>query len=72
MIIKLVLINQVIVFIFSPMMGWLVDKLGERIMLSISYIGLFFVSIGYAVLKNATYLYVLYCIDNFLLLGALR
>jgi len=30
MIIKLVLINQVIVFIFSPMMGWLVDKLGER------------------------------------------
>jgi len=71
MIIKLVLINQVIVFIFSPMMGWLVDRLGERIMLSASYIGLFFVFIGYAVLKNATHLYVLYCIDNFLFVGGI-
>ena len=52
-------------------MGWLVDKLGERIMLSASYLGLFFVFIGYAVLKNVNQLYVLYCIDNFLFVGGI-
>lgn len=68
-IIKLVLINQVVVLLFSPAIGKLVDKLGERTMLSISYVGLFFVFIGYATLKNVTHLYVLYCIDNFLFVG---
>ena len=68
-IIKLVLINQVVVLFFSPTIGRLVDKLGERTMLSISYAGLFFVFIGYATLKNVTHLYVLYCIDNFLFVG---
>ena len=71
MIIRLVLINQVVVLIFSPLMGWLVDKLGERVMLSASYIGLFFVFLGYAALKNTTHLYVLYCIDNFLFVGGI-
>ena len=68
-IIRLVLINQVVVLFFSPTIGRLVDKLGERTMLSISYAGLFFVFIGYATLKNVTHLYVLYCIDNFLFVG---
>lgn len=68
-IIKLVLINQVVVLIFSPMIGRLVDKLGERTMLSLSYAGLFFVFVGYATIKNVTHLYVLYCIDNFLFVG---
>lgn len=68
-IIKLVLINQVVVLFFSPMIGRLVDRLGERTMLSLSYAGLFFVFIGYATLKNVTHLYVLYCIDNFLFVG---
>ena len=68
-IIKLVLINQVVVLFFSPMIGRLVDKVGERTMLSVSYAGLFFVFIGYATIKNVTHLYVLYCIDNFLFVG---
>ncbi len=68
-IIKLVLINQVVVLLFSPTIGRLVDKLGERTILSISYVGLFFVFIGYATLRNVTHLYVLYCIDNFLFVG---
>jgi predicted MFS family arabinose efflux permease len=68
-IIKLVLINQVVVLFFSPMIGRLVDKRGERTMLSISYAGLFFVFIGYALLRNVIHLYVLYCIDNFLFVG---
>ncbi len=40
-------------------------------MLSASYLGLFFVFIGYAVLKNVNQLYVLYCIDNFLFVGGI-
>jgi len=64
-----VLINQVVVLFFSPIIGRLVDKLGERTMLSLSYAGLFFVFVGYATIKNVTHLYVLYCIDNFLFVG---
>ena len=71
MIIKLALINQVVVMVFSPIIGRLVDKLGERLMLSASYIGLFFVFMGYALLKNPNHLYILYCIDNFLFVGGI-
>ncbi len=70
-IIRLVLINQFVIFIFSPVMGWLVDKLGERIMLSASYIGLAIVFIGYAFVKDINALYVLYCVDNFLFVGGI-
>ena len=70
-IITLILINQLVVLVFSPLMGWLVDKLGERIMLSASYIGLTFIFIGYALLKNPNHLYVLYCFDNFLFVGSI-
>ena len=70
-IITLILINQLVVFLFSPLMGWLVDKLGERMMLTASYIGLTFIFIGYALLKNPHHLYVLYCLDNFLFVGGI-
>jgi hypothetical protein len=71
MIIRLVLINQVVVLVVAPIAGRLIDKLGERRMLSASYFGLFFVFIGYAVLQNANHLYFLYCIDNFLFIGGI-
>lgn len=70
-IIMLVLINQFVVFICSPIVGVVVDKLGERIMLSTSYLGLIFVFIGYAFLKNVNHLYILYCVDNFLFIGGI-
>ncbi len=70
-IITLILINQLVVLLFSPLMGSLVDKLGERIMLSASYVGLTFIFIGYALLKNPNHLYVLYCLDNFLFVGSI-
>ena len=70
-IIMLVLINQFVVFICSPIVGAVVDKLGERIMLSASYLGLIFVFIGYAFLKNVNHLYILYCVDNFLFIGGI-
>ena len=52
-------------------MGRLVDKFGERVMLSASYLGLALVFVGYATLKNVNYLYGLYCIDNFLFVGGI-
>ncbi len=70
-IITLFLINQCVVFVCSPIVGWFVDKVGERVMLSVSYLGLIFVFIGYALLKNVNHLYVLYCIDNFLYIGGI-
>lgn len=70
-IIRLVLINQFVIFVFSPLMGWLVDRLGERIMLSASYIGLACVFVGYAFVKDINTLYVLYCVDNFLFVGGI-
>ncbi|MBM3241741.1 MFS transporter [Candidatus Poribacteria bacterium] len=70
-IIKLVLINQFMIFATSSLMGKLVDRWGERIMLSASYIGLFFVSIGYALIREVNTLYVLYCIDNLIFVGGI-
>ena len=70
-IITLILINQVVVFFFSPLMGRFVDKFGERVMLSASYIGLIFVFTGYALMKNPHHLYILYCVDNFLFVGGI-
>lgn len=70
-IIRLVLINQFMIFVTSPLMGKLVDKLGERIMLSASYIGLFFIFIGYALIREVNTLYVLYCIDNLIFVGGI-
>ena len=70
-IIVLVLINQVVVFLSSPLIGRLVDRLGERFMLSVSYLGLCFVFLGYAWLKAPLHLYILYCIDNFLFVGGI-
>lgn len=45
--------------------------IGRNLMLSASYLGLALVFIGYATLKNINYLYVLYCIDNFLFVGGI-
>jgi len=70
-IIRLVLINQFMIFVTSPLMGKLVDRLGERIMLSASYIGLFFIFIGYALIREINVLYVLYCIDNLIFVGGI-
>lgn len=45
--------------------------IGRNLMLSANYLGLALVFIGYATLKNINYLYVLYCIDNFLFVGGI-
>ena len=69
--IVLVLFNQVVVMVTGPMLGRLVDRFGERRMLSASYIGLFFVFLGYAFIKDRPVLYVLYCVDNAIFFGGI-
>ena len=69
--IKLVLINQVVVMLTAPIVGRWIDRIGERKILSISYIGLFFVFLGYAFIKDRPTLYVLYCIDNMIFFGGI-
>jgi MFS family permease len=67
----LVLINQVFVVLTGPTIGRWVDRFGERRMLSLSYVGLFFVFVGYATVVHLPTLYVLYCIDNLIFFGGI-
>ncbi|MBI2503092.1 MAG: MFS transporter [Candidatus Latescibacteria bacterium] len=67
----LVLINQILVTLTGPLMGRLVDRWGERLMLSLSHLGLIFVFLGYALVQHRPTLYTLYCIDNLIFFGAI-
>ena len=67
----LVLINQSLITIASPTLGKLIDRLGERFMLSVSYGCLIFVFLGYAVIEHRPTLYALYCIDNLIFFGSI-
>ncbi len=69
--IKLAFINQVVIMLTAPYMGKLVDRFGERLMLSLSYIGLTLVFLGYAIIQYRPALYVLYCIDNAIFVGGI-
>jgi len=67
----LVLINQVLITLTAAWMGRLVDRYGERWMLSVSYIVLTFVFMGYALIEHRPSLYALYCIDNLIFFGGI-
>ena len=67
----LVFINQALITVTAPWMGRLVDRHGERRMLSLSYIVLSFVFLGYAVIQHRPSLYVLFCIDNLIFFGGI-
>ena len=67
----LVLINQTLLTLTSPILGRMVDRFGERAMLSASYCGLVFVFLGYALVDDRMTLYVLYCIDNLIFFGSI-
>lgn len=69
--ITLKVINQVVTLLTGQLMGTLVDKHGERKMLSISYLGLTFVFLGYALIHNKYALFICYSIDNFLNYGVI-
>ena len=67
----LVFINQLLITLTGPLMGRLVDRFGERLMLSSSYTGLIFVFLGYAFVTHRPTLYSLYCVDNLLFVGGI-
>ena len=67
----LVLVNQALITLTGPLMGRLVDRYGERRMLSYSYIMLILVFTGYAIIQHRPTLYVLYCIDNLIFFGGI-
>ena len=67
----LVLVNQTLITLTAPLMGRLVDRLGERAVLSWSYIGLVFVFFGYGAIQHRPTLYVLYCVDNLIFFGGI-
>ena len=67
----LVLINQLLISLTGSWFGRLIDRFGERIMMSISYIVLTFVFIGYGTIEHRPTLYVLYCVDNLVFFGAI-
>jgi len=68
---KLVFINQVLLTVTASWMGKLVDRYGERMMLSLSYVGLAIVFFGYATVHHRPTLYVLYCVDNLIFFGGI-
>ena len=67
----LILINQSLITLTGPTLGRMVDRFGERVMLSASYAGLVFVFLGYATVEHRQTLYVLYCIDNLIFFGSI-
>jgi predicted MFS family arabinose efflux permease len=58
-------INTVAIFLSAPSIGRWIDRRGERRALTLNYIGLFFIFIGYALTSDRNVLWALYCIDNF-------
>lgn len=67
----LVLVNQALVTLTAPLMGRLIDRYGERPMLSLSYVVLVFVFAGYALIDHRPTLYALYCVDNLIFFGGI-
>lgn len=68
---KLVFLNQLLITVTASWMGRLVDRYGERAMLSVSYVGLAIVFFGYATIDHRPTLYVLYCVDNLIFFGGI-
>lgn len=60
----LYMLNHLLNIFIAPKIGKMIGKIGEQRALSIEYIGLIFVFIGYAIVENATGAAVLYVIDH--------
>ena len=60
----LYMLNHLLNIFIAPKIGKVIGKIGEQRALSIEYIGLIFVFIGYAIVESATGAAVLYVIDH--------
>jgi MFS family permease len=70
-ILVLMLMNQVFNLLLGPTMGKVVDRFGERATLSVSYVMLALVFLGYAFVPNTNALFVLYVVDHLLFVGGI-
>ena len=62
---RLMTVNRIANLIFAPIIGRVVDRIGERKALSICYSALTAIFLGYALVHDRRILYVLYCLDSF-------
>ena len=62
--VPLLLFNGIVTTVFTPVIGRLIDRYGERRMLALNYACLIPLFAGYALVHNLFVLGVLYCIDN--------
>lgn len=62
----LLMVNNVVNLWTRTQIGKVIDRFGERTVLTAAYTSLIFVFLGYAYLKNIYLLAVLYCLDNVL------
>ncbi len=63
----LLIINGIANILVAPRAGKLIDKVGERIVLLLSYTGALLIFIGYATTRSVTVLSILYCLDNIMI-----
>lgn len=60
----LYMINHVINFFLAPKIGKWIAKVGERNALTVEYVGLIFVFVGYGLVESANFAAILYVIDH--------
>lgn len=60
----LFIINNIITYLISPYIAKGINRFGERKMLSLEYISLIFVFLGYAFIENGLVVAILYIIDH--------
>lgn len=65
-VVRLMLAGNLIGLLSAPWMGRLIDRWGERLTLSMTYILLTFTFVGYATVKQVHILYALYCFNTVL------
>ncbi|MCC6442094.1 MAG: MFS transporter [Armatimonadetes bacterium] len=64
----LMIVNSLINLMMAPVVGRWIDRVGERVALTVNYIVVFFIFLGYATIHQAHVLYALYIADSFFFL----
>ena len=60
----LFIINNIATFFVSPLVAKAINKFGERTVLSVEYVSLFFIFLSYALIEDKTIVAVLYILDH--------